>query len=101
VFTGTHQLKFSKEDEQMQTKVFKPDEIIVHENYSFIRINRTDHNFDYDVALVSCVFGIVLKFVRNVICEKLQIHLLIEDYFTPRYVSPRTRSSFLLRQSPI
>jgi len=101
MFAGTHQLKFAKEDEQMQTKVFKPDEIIVHENYSFIRMNRTDHNFDYDVALVSCVFGIVLKFVRNVISEKLQIHLLIKDCFTPRYVAPRTRSSFLLRQSPI
>ena len=50
----------------MQTKIFTPDEIIVHENYSFTRMNRTDHNFDYDVALVSSMFGMALKLIGNV-----------------------------------
>jgi len=66
MFAGTHRLKFSKEDEKMQTKIFQADGIIVHENYSFIRMNRTDHNFDYDVALVSCMFRMALNLVRNV-----------------------------------
>jgi len=77
MFAGTHRLRFAKEDEQMQTKIFKPYEIIVHENYSFIRMNRTDHNFDYDVALVSCVFRIALKLIGKSVDAKLQIHPLI------------------------
>jgi len=66
IFAGTHRLRFAKDDEQMQTKIFTPDEIIVHENYSFTRMNRTDHNFDYDVALVSSMFGMALKLIGNV-----------------------------------
>jgi len=55
VFVGVSNLRLNPSEFSSKAKVFQPETIIVHENYTFDHTKKHE-NFDYDVALVYLFF---------------------------------------------